>query len=211
MASSKSTRFVTASQLSLLFNYRLKLTLSLLSLIGFRSGVSGTRHVSMWIRQWTLPYAPWWWGGCRWEWCTGWKWRPAPAQGSESRVNPSLSLSVRSISLKCYKLTNLYYCWNTTFFGVWPDHKWFMWSRGRLRLIWPITDGLACSMFLFPQRHSCNPSPGAKPQPRSCALASLWMYELVYVCLYIVDDNNLGQFACRPTHYSTGVCIIVSV
>lgn len=70
---------------------------------------------------------------------------------------------------------------------MWPGHVWFMWSWGRLCLIWPITDGLACSMFLFPQCHSHNPSPRA--EPKAClaviicrVFASLRMCEWVCVC-----------------------------
>lgn len=56
------------------------------------------------------PYAPWWWAGFKWEWCTGWKWLLAQVQGLESRVNLSLSSSVRelfSIQFKVFPYVNV--------------------------------------------------------------------------------------------------------
>lgn len=79
----------------------------------------------------------------------------------------------------------LKYC----YFEMWPDHIWFMWSWGRLCLFWPITDGLACSMFLFPQCHSHNPSPTAEPQ--ACT------YNMLCVCKSA--DARMGVCSCGYT------------
>ena len=103
-----------------------------------------------------------------------------------------------SLNTKHQELPNSYYSYNTTIFEMWRDHVWFMWSRGRLCLIWPITDGLACSMFLFPQCHSHNPSPRAEPQVCS--------YNMLCVCDWVVfmwSHRNMIKSFCASLHAST--------
>lgn len=87
---------------------------------------------------------------------------------------------------------------------MWPSHVWFMWSWGRLCLIWPITDGLACSMFLFPQCHSHNPSPRA--EPKAClaviicrVFASLRMCGWVCVLMWL-HSNMKMKSSCAAVH-----------
>ncbi len=98
---------------------------------------------------------------------------------------------------------------------MWPDHTWFMWSWDRLCLIWPITDGLACSMFLFPQCHSHNPSPRAEPRACSYNILCLRVCGCANGSVFMWLHSNIKMKSNSPTlhacTYNTCVFIFVSI
>lgn len=95
------------------------------------------------------------------------------------------------------------------YFSMPPDHIWFMLSWVRLCLIWPITDGLACSMFLFPQCQSHNPS--LRLEPQACSIiysvfAWLWMCEQVCSCGYTAMYCNGEKHFCNSKCVKNIIC-----
>lgn len=92
------------------------------------------------------------------------------------------------------------------YFDMWSDWIWFMWSYGRLCLIWPITDGLACSMLLFPQRHSHNPSLRAEPWAYSYDMLCLPVCGRANSCVHVVGNvKNTSIWASLHVHMQTYV------
>lgn len=92
------------------------------------------------------------------------------------------------------------------YFDMWSDWIWFMWSYGRLCLIWPITDGLARSMLLFPQRHSHNPSLRAEPWAYSYDMLCLPVCGRANSCVHVVGNvKNTSIWASLHVHMQTYV------
>lgn len=91
---------------------------------------------------------------------------------------------------------------------------WFMWSEGRLCLIWPITDGLACNIFLFPQCHSHNPSLRAEPKSCSSNILCLNGFGHSNGCVFTwvhrnINLKNVCNFPCvenMSVHFFICLC-----
>jgi len=89
------------------------------------------------------------------------------------------------------------------YFEMWPDCMWFMRRSGRFCLIWPITDGLACGMFLFPLCHSHNPS--LRAEPRACS------YYMLCFCLSIAVLKDVCSYFFKIIYCIKRICETLDV